>query len=68
MKWFIEAYACNPVRASDGSLLDYEEVDLDREIEADTAKQAVEDFHEWLHDSGEEITGELFIKAVRRVA
>ena len=65
--WAISAYAANPVYLSDGSLYDYEEIDLSREIRAETAVEAHAEFMAWIENGGAEIVGELFIESMRPV-
>ena len=66
--WCISAYAANPVYLSDGSLLDYEEVDLSRWLRAETAKEAHAQFMEFIEHGDDEIVGELFIESIKEVA
>jgi len=65
--WSISAYAANPVYLSDGSLMDFEEVDLGREIQAETAAAAHAAFMEWVENDDVEIVGELFIESIREI-
>lgn len=65
--WSISAYACNPVFLSDGSLHDYEEIDLSREVRGETAVEAHAAFMEWIENSGVEIVGELFIESMKEI-
>ena len=65
--WAISAYAANPVFLSDGSLYDYEEIDLSREIRAETAAEAHAEFMVWIENDGVEIVGEFFIESMRPI-
>ena len=65
--WSISAYAANPVYLSDGSLLDFEEIDLGREVRAETAAEAHADFMEWIEQDDVEIVGELFIESIKEI-
>jgi hypothetical protein len=65
--WSISAYAANPVYLSDGSLLDFEEIDLGREVRAETAAEAHADYMEWIENDDVEIVGELFIESIKEI-
>lgn len=65
--WSISAYAANPVYLSDGSLLDFEEIDLGREVRAETAAEAHAEFMEWIEQDDVEIVGELFIESIKEI-
>lgn len=65
--WSINAYAANPVYLSDGSFYDYEEIDLSREIRAETAAEAHAEFMEWIENDAEPIVGELFVESMREI-
>lgn len=65
--WFISAYVANPVFLSDGSLYDYEEVDLSREVRGETAVKAHAAFMEWIENDDIQIVGELFIESIKEV-
>lgn len=65
--WSISAYAANPVYLSDGSLLDFEEIDLGREVRAETAAEAHEEFMDWIEQDDVEIVGELFIESIKEI-
>lgn len=66
--WMISAYAANPVYLSDGSLYDYEEIDLSREVRAETAKEAHAEFMAGVECGDVEIVGELFIESMKEIA
>lgn len=65
--WSISAYTANPVYFSDGGLLDFEEIDLGREVRAATAAEAHAGFMEWIEHGDVEIVGELFIESIKEI-
>ena len=65
--WLVSAYAANPVYLSDGSLYDFEEIDLSREVRGETAVEAHEAFMEWIENDDIQIVGELFIESMKEI-
>jgi hypothetical protein len=65
--WCISAYAANPVYLSDCGLLDFEEIDLGREVRAETAAEAHAEFMDWIEHGDVEIVGELFIESIKEM-
>lgn len=65
--WMISAYAANPVYLSDGGLYDFEEIDLSRQVRAETAADAHAEFMDWIEHGDVEIVGELFIEGIKEI-